>query len=119
MYRRWPKVCLRFFPLQAFEGLDREGKGFLTAEGIKQVVGVDFDHEEVRPRRHMFGRVNTVPAASCRCSSLLGQKSKRCRPASACFAVCGARLLAVVLPDPLHLAVFQFKLSFHVAASNV
>lgn len=32
---------------QAFEGLDREGKGFLTAEGIKEVVGLDFDAEEV------------------------------------------------------------------------
>ncbi|CAM9349713.1 unnamed protein product [Pylaiella littoralis] len=32
---------------KAFEGLDREGKGFLTAEGIKQVVGLDFDTEEV------------------------------------------------------------------------
>lgn len=30
-----------------FEGLDREGKGFLTAEGIKEVVGLDFDTEEV------------------------------------------------------------------------
>lgn len=36
-----------FCPRQAFEGLDREGKGFLTAEGIKQVVGLDFDTEEV------------------------------------------------------------------------
>lgn len=34
---------------QAFEGLDREGKGFLTAEGIKQVVGLDFDADEVSP----------------------------------------------------------------------
>lgn len=33
---------------QAFEGLDREKKGFLTAEGIKQVVGLDFDGDEVR-----------------------------------------------------------------------
>lgn len=37
------RVC----PRQAFEGLDREGRGFLTAEGIKQVVGLDFDTEEV------------------------------------------------------------------------
>lgn len=33
---------------QAFEGLDREKRGFLTAEGIKQVVGLDFDGDEVR-----------------------------------------------------------------------
>lgn len=33
---------------QVFESLDREGKGFLTAEGIKQVVGLDFQAEEVR-----------------------------------------------------------------------
>ncbi|CAM9740853.1 unnamed protein product [Scytosiphon promiscuus] len=32
---------------KAFEGLDREGRGFLTAEGIKQVVGVDFEADEV------------------------------------------------------------------------
>eukprot|EP00903_Cladosiphon_okamuranus_P012731 g11902.t1 len=32
---------------KVFEGLDREGKGFLTAEGIKEVVGLDFDAEEV------------------------------------------------------------------------
>lgn len=32
---------------QVFEGLDREGKGFLTAEGIKEVVGLDFEAEEV------------------------------------------------------------------------
>ncbi len=37
------RVC----PRQAFEGLDREGRGFLTAEGVKQVVGLDFDTEEV------------------------------------------------------------------------
>ncbi|CAM9211165.1 unnamed protein product, partial [Laminaria digitata] len=30
-----------------FENLDREGKGFLTSEGIKEVVGLDFDEEEV------------------------------------------------------------------------
>lgn len=39
-------------PRQVFEGLDREGKGFLTAEGIKEVVGLDFDTEEVcRPEQ--------------------------------------------------------------------
>ncbi|CAB1099385.1 unnamed protein product [Ectocarpus sp. CCAP 1310/34] len=32
---------------EVFESLDREGKGFLTAEGIKQVVGLDFQAEEV------------------------------------------------------------------------
>lgn len=32
---------------QVFEGLDREGRGFLTAEGIKEVVGLDFGAEEV------------------------------------------------------------------------
>lgn len=37
---------------QAFEGLDREGKGFLTAEGVKQVVGLDFDAEEVSRYQH-------------------------------------------------------------------
>ena len=50
-------VCVVFRPFwfgQAFENLDREGKGFLTSQGIKEVVGLDFEAEEVRPFRVLF-----------------------------------------------------------------
>ncbi|CAM9242227.1 unnamed protein product [Ascophyllum nodosum] len=44
----WTRIQLDEEKLhEAFEGLDREGKGFLTAEGINTVVGLDFDTEEV------------------------------------------------------------------------
>lgn len=50
-------------PPQAFEGLDREGKGFLTAEGVKQVVGLDFDTEEVgRDTQHGADGAAELPA---------------------------------------------------------
>eukprot|EP00904_Undaria_pinnatifida_P011167 jgi/Undpi1/7180/HiC_scaffold_22.g09654.m1 len=44
----WTRINLDEEKLhKAFENLDREGKGFLTAQGIKEVVGLDFDAEEV------------------------------------------------------------------------
>lgn len=47
--------------LQAFENLDREGKGFLTAQGIKEVVGLDFDAEEVSPNdRYLLSQRCTI-----------------------------------------------------------
>jgi len=52
------RVC----PRQAFEGLDREGRGFLTAEGIKQVVGLDFDTEEVGRKRRTWSRWMVLPS---------------------------------------------------------
>ncbi|CAM9591447.1 unnamed protein product [Discosporangium mesarthrocarpum] len=44
----WTRIHLDEEKLhEAFEDLDQDGKGFLTAEGIKRVAGLDFDCEEV------------------------------------------------------------------------
>ncbi|CAM9140192.1 unnamed protein product [Choristocarpus tenellus] len=44
----WTRIQLDEEKLhQAFEDLDRDGNGFLTAEGIRRVGGLDFDSEEI------------------------------------------------------------------------
>lgn len=59
---------------QAFENLDREGKGFLTSQGIKEVVGLDFEAEEVSPLRLLF------QSAALLCWGLYDSSGTGCHP---------------------------------------